>query len=388
MADEDRLLVVTHPVIGAIDEAEIVHAIPGLRERPWRRVEIAPLRADHGSLHEIDWQSARAEQERLFERRLRAELRRRSCLAYFGLAPIPLAMHLGYRVRAEVRADVYQRHHERHDWRWAAEIRSKRRCLLQPLSFPEHGSTDVGPLVVRVSTAHRIDPRETSEIVPSSLAQVDVAIAEPGLDALETSEAVMEVKVGFRRALERLKTLFPRTTEVHVFAAVPVGLAFLLGTQINPTVYPDVITYQYWAKDIPRYRRAIVLTEKTTSNAALSFGPSPVAAREADRLARSLDELKLEWSDPRWTELHDLLCSAVPEARSIRAILDRSGIRPAEVISEDRARHIWKDALDVAARCARLAALIHQLLRDPTITAYHDKLRKIVERLQQGLITP
>ncbi len=379
MADPERLLVLTQPVIRPIRKDEIVATIPALRRQPWDHVEIAPLQADHGRLHEIDWPSAAAEQERLFDGRLRGEIPRRSRLAYFGFAPIPLAMHLGYRVCAEIPVDVYQRHHERLDWRWAPDGRGKKRSLLKPLALPDHGSTDVGPLVVRVSTAHRIDPRETSEIVPSSLAQVDIALASPGLDALGTRKAVTEVAFAFRRALERLKELFPRRTEIHVFAAVPVGLSFLLGTQINPTVYPEVVTYQYWAKEMPRYRRAIVLAEGgARSSNSVAFRPTQEKAPDVDLSASFLDAPTFDWSSSQCTRLHELLCQAYSEVRDAKAILAASGIPLGDVNTEQPLSSLWREALDVAARGGLLRKLVGRVSSDSRIGGHHARLKTIL----------
>lgn len=384
MVDPDQPLIVTQPVLGPIGSAEVERAIPDLRGRRPKIVEIAPTKTDLASARELDWPSLEAEQDRLFETSLRPEIAGRRLLSYFGLSPIPLAMHLGYRVQATIRSEVYLRHHGRGDYAWDAHERARRRASLIPSSLPEHGSTDVGPLVVRVSTAHRIHAMETNEVVPSSLAQVDVAVVKPDLDALETREAVEQVALEFRKTLERLRSLFPNRTEIHVFAAVPVGLAFLMGTHVNPTVYPDVVTYQYLAKERPRYRRAIVLTEKKAApNVAVAFHAAPTEATEIDLSRTALGSSMPDWSNPVWDRLHRLLCDALPDSKLGRPLLLRCGFHEADLAWEVSARTFWTAALDQAARSARMGKLIHRLLEHGPIAAFHDVLREIVASAQE-----
>lgn len=260
MADAGRLLVITQPILGPISAEDIGRAIPATK-RPgsWDLREIAPVRTSLGDLREIDWAGCVAEQERLFAERLREEMPRRNRLAYFGLAPLPLAVHLGYRVERTRPIDVYQRHHQREDWRWPRTGTS--RAPLLPLALPERGSQEVGPVVIRVSTSHRIDPRLTVEVVPRALADVDVGLVDPHEDALATPRLLGEVVRSFHQALVRMNRLFPRVTDIHLFMAVPVGLAFRMGTQVNPTIFLPIVTYQFQAKAGPRYRAAVVLTD-------------------------------------------------------------------------------------------------------------------------------
>ncbi|UQA57427.1 SAVED domain-containing protein [Polyangium aurulentum] len=367
MLDPNRLLVVSHPVLAAIGRDDIERAIPK-RQRAggWDHVEIAPLRTELGKSREIDWATALAEQERLFVQCLEPEIVGRQRLAYFGFAPIPLALHLGYRVERRIKVDVYQRHHGREDWVWAPDDATATRALLKPLNLPEHGSMDAGPVVLRVSTSHRISPTETEEVIPRSLAVVDIALADPDEDALETRGALTEVVAAFNLAISRLKRLFPNLTAIHLFAAIPVGLAFRLGTQINPTIYPDTVTYQYWAKGSPKYRGAIVLGEeaKTVSMTLTGAGSAP----------HFLDEAAYPWSKPEALEFLKILASAYATSSSVDLILKTSGVDTSHITWSLSVRDIWKEALEVAARARRTRQLWQCARDDESIAAHHPAL--------------
>lgn len=260
MLGSNRLLVVTHPVLTAIGSADIDRAIPkSRRSAGFDFVEVAPMRTVLAEEYDLDWNAARDAQEKLFVEKLRPHLEGREQLAYFGFAPVPLAIHLGYRVQSTIKIDVYQRNHGRQDWVWAPTGKASTRSFLEPIRFPTQGSSAPGAVIIRVSTSARIAPKDTEELVPECLAAVDIALASPHPDALETRGALNSVVDAFTDVLTRLRNLYPNLTTIHLFAAVPVGLAFQLGSRINPTMNPEVVTYQYDAKRSPHYKKAIVL---------------------------------------------------------------------------------------------------------------------------------
>ncbi|CAN95849.1 hypothetical protein sce5686 [Sorangium cellulosum So ce56] len=395
MSDPNRLLVVSHSVLASIGRDQIEHAIPASdRAGGWDHVEIAPVRAELGRLHEIDWAAALAEQERLFAERLCGELAGRRRLAYFGFAPIPLAAHLGYRMTRCVAVDIYQHNRFRFDWAWSSDDSvSAPPALKPPSGLPEYGSRDEGPVVIRVSTSHRIAPWETAEIVPSSLADVDVMLAAPGEEALRTQSALTEVVKAFNDALSQVKSMFPRLTAIHLFAAVPVGLAFRLGAQINPTIYPEVVTYQYWRKGTPQYRQAIVLAERCRAdlpalrldNAGSAMGD--VVADPALQTVmnlynapnRFLDALSYGWADEAPRRFCEIMVGAYNSASRAREILEKSGIDMGSVNFEQPVRAIWYEALNVAARAGGTRKLARSVRMDGMIAAYHPKIDEIIK---------
>ncbi|KYF57868.1 hypothetical protein BE04_20335 [Sorangium cellulosum] len=395
MSDPNRLLVVSHPVLAPIGLDRMEHAIPASeRAGGWDLVEITPVRTELGRLHEIDWAAVLAEQERLFAERIHGEIAWRRRLAYFGFAPIPLALHLGYLMTRSVNVDVYQHNRFRFDWAWSSDDSASAPPPLKPqICLPEHGSRDEGPVVIRVSTSHRIAPWETAEVVPSSLAEVDVMLAVPGEDALRTQSALTEVVVAFNEALSRVKSMFPRLTAIHLFAAVPVGLAFRMGAQINPTIYPEVITYQYWRKGTPRYRQAIVLAERcraglsapcldlvaSAGNNVVVDAALPVVMNLYDAPSRFLDAPSYRWDEEASSCFCEIMVRAYDSVPRAREILAKSGIDRYSINFEQPVRAIWYEALEVAAREGLTRRLAQRARTDNSIAAYHPELDKIIK---------
>ncbi|MDI1480550.1 SAVED domain-containing protein [Polyangium sp. y55x31] len=360
MLDTNRLLVVTQPVLGAIGHDEIKRTLPRSQSAAgWESLEIAPIRATLGDSYELDWTALQAEQERLFDETMKPQLAERKGFAYFGFAPIPLAIHLGYLVENRFEIDLYQLNHSQSKWVYTPDKPSPKRTALKPMQLPEHGSTDKGPVVIRVSTSARIAPEETAEVVPRSLFDLDIALATPHPDALETSSALAEVVEAFNLGIARLRALFPNRTAIHLFAAVPVGLAFKLGTLINPTMYRGVVTYQYAVNKSPRYQRAIVLAE------------------DGLREEPFLGDEEYDWGKTTAVVFYELLVKAYGAASRAELILAQSGVDRSHLNFNQSPRDYWKAALEVAARGGRLRALVQRAVEDPDIAAYHREIKRL-----------
>ncbi len=380
MPDPNHLLVVTHPVLATISHDDIKHAIPqSQRAEGWDHVEIAPQRTEIRKLYEIDWATAAATQELLFAEHLEAKVASHARLAYLGFAPIPLAFHLGYLVGRSIKIDVYQRHHAREDWAWSPEESPPAHLAMKPLNLPDHGSSDAKPVVIRVSTSHRIAPWETEEVVPASLAVVDVALVSPGEDALATPGALAEVVRVFNQALAGLKGLFPNLTAIHLFTAVPAGLAFRLGTQINPTIYPEVVTYQYGVMSTPRYQAAIVLAGgRGVADSATVLPKESSNMNRSNAAKHFLDQPKFPWSNPDAQAFYEIVQEAYNNVSAASMILQKSGVDMGSVHLDQSPRNLWKQALEVAASSGRLRALSEAVLSDSGVAAHHTPLCRLV----------
>lgn len=289
----DAVLLVSHPVLGPIDEDRMLAAMPeGLQRLRRRTVAIAPVQLRLPELAEIDWAEARRLQEREFKDKLLPALRERGGfrVAYFGFAPIPLAMHLGYLVGGGVDVDAYLLHHDSKGWSWPMDRRAPPALLETRL--PRDESRAAGDVIVRISVSHRIDRQETLDVVTDPLFEIDIALAEPSEEALRSPEDLLPIMQDFDRALDTIKRCLPNTRRIHLFAAVPVGVAFRLGTCLNPTIHAPVQAYQYFAQRSPRYERAFVLQAESAPLPRLSDEDVSRAAEVRTLFARELELLK------------------------------------------------------------------------------------------------
>lgn len=259
------VLMLTQAQLAAITDAAIQPALPPGAQIAGR-VEVAP---EHFSSLEVNldsagWTAAAVQQEAVFRTELLPRLRAADSprLAYFGLAPIPLAFHLGSLLSNLNHVDIYQFHRDSQDWRWDAAAPP---LQLYDRGIPTQLQPGVRTVVVRIGTSFSIDPEDTRAIVPGldaatsrdAVREIDIFLTQPDPEALRSPQNIDAVADRFHQALDAVAKYLPNVQLVHLFAAVPVGLALRLGMRHNPNVHRAVQTYQFSRQRTPRYHAAL-----------------------------------------------------------------------------------------------------------------------------------
>jgi serine/threonine protein kinase len=251
-------LVLTQPIVGFVSDDEI-HRTLGVEPSSVKRIDITPMQQlgpKLPMLHEQDWSTLASRQTEAFRLRLLPALQESKTLhlSYFGLAPVPLGIHLGTLLGGMVPITLYQRHHKAGNW--AFQRTGKTQDILIR-GLPQNASTEAGTVVLRVSSSALVDPKLTRQVVPDPLAEVDVALRHPSPDALLSEADVLELGEGVRHALDEIVTSLPNTTVVHLFAAVPGAVSLRIGMVVNPNVHPPIQTYQFDRELCPSYHPAL-----------------------------------------------------------------------------------------------------------------------------------
>jgi hypothetical protein len=251
-------ILLSQPVHEAISDDEMRKALEHANANAIP-VKIEPARFALADTIHANWGDLQRKQEVLVEQKLRPIVAEHFDyeIAFFGLAPIPLAIHLGYLVDRWRRSHVFQRHHTEHVWTWKPDGPPPIDVTTDGL--PQDIVRSEGDVVLRVSVTARVDPKETAKVVRLPSAEIDIAVPEPKEDVLQARADLEAVATKVKEALDRLKTHRPNARRVHLFAAVPVGLAFRLGTLVSATQHNRVQTYQYFHRADPRHHRAILL---------------------------------------------------------------------------------------------------------------------------------
>lgn len=268
MADPMEVILVLHAVHDAIDADVATAALPsGTRVRGC--VEVCPKRLTLEDTLAADWHTLGRDQRRTWEQDVGPLLAKypKAGIAYFGLAPIPLAVHLGTLTERWPMVHVYQRrHHAERSWHYAGGGEPK---VVGP-NGPHERSRSSDPVLLAVGVTNSVDMDVAMAVVGPTSAEVELGTEPLGEDVLVSMGAVNAVGEQFRRALDLVERNRPGTTEAHLFAAVPCGLAFLLGTYVTPTRDLKVVTYQYHRGEEPRYREALRVPERHAATPALT----------------------------------------------------------------------------------------------------------------------
>ncbi len=265
----------------------MIAAVPAAESLlPRRSVVVGGTSEAEDAIRTGDWSRARDAVEVSYRDSIKPLLEAEgdASIRYFGAAPIPLAMLLGSLVGSWARVIAHVAHHDRKDWAWPEPANERPRVVLP--SLPKPFSRAEGDIIVRVVTSIPIDVQTTLEAVPTPVAEYDIALEPDGLDAVDRAAVLDEIADGFRAVLDDIAANFPNTRVVHVFASVPVGLAFRMGTRLSPTMHPVVQTYYYDQKNEPKQRAAVRLLSTDDE-------VSPPLSEEERRVA---DVVRASWA--------------------------------------------------------------------------------------------
>jgi len=180
-------------------------------------------------------------------------------LAVFSLAPIPLAIHLGFILSDRIAVDCFQFDRDRQSWSWAEDACACDDDELTLSGVPAGGVGDEVDVVVRVSLSARVRPADTRVVVPGAKCEVDLACREPSVHWLRRRDQLTNLGRQLRGVLAALENAFPNCRGIHLFYAGPTGGAVVVGQQVNPRMNPPVHLYQYDRNGTPRHQYALTL---------------------------------------------------------------------------------------------------------------------------------
>jgi hypothetical protein len=241
------LILLSQPEQLSITLKEMVDALPeSYRTLPHPTVEFDMGEEARQALQTLDWGTVQHTLEQRFQAEIAPLLRKHPDyrIAYFGSAPVPLAVHLGFLLETWQQVTIVPHHHTQRVWRWVHEP-GKPPARLTPLYLPSERDRTPGEAIIRVSTSHLVDPQATRKAVPGALVEFDLTLEHPSEDAFSDIGEMQEVARAFRQALDDIGDRFQGIHCVHLFASVQPGMALLLGAQISKTMHPPVQTYQY-----------------------------------------------------------------------------------------------------------------------------------------------
>jgi hypothetical protein len=179
----------------------------------------------------------------------------------FSLAPIPLAVHLGFLLSDRVEVNCFQYDRDAKSWKWPASKRAKVETRITVSGLPDTPVMNPIEIALSIGLSAPIAEEEVREGVPDAALHIALSVDEPDVMWLRSPVQLQELARQFRRILTAIRTKIPHCTGIHVLYAGPAGGAIVLGQAINPRMNPPVHLYQYSRQTVPRYQRALTLTE-------------------------------------------------------------------------------------------------------------------------------
>lgn len=280
MTATSNTLIILHPVHEPVGRAELRDALtPDEREIP-HVAEIPAIHIPYGE-PAIDWPAAVDAQNQQLAENYFPKLKTLDTprIIYAGRAPIPLVIHLGCQLGPFREIQARQPRHTNKRWQWDDSPHPQ--LQVHRGGFPTEHRPAHGDVVIRIATSYAVDPAYTRMTVDPSrtLAEIDIRTTPLDPDVLHHPDAIQAVASAFRDALTAVRDHLPGTRRIHLFASVPLGLAFQLGNRIQKNIDRPVITYQFNPNGPPHYHPAINIQEDAGQPADLTSEQRAAAAQ-------------------------------------------------------------------------------------------------------------
>lgn len=159
-------------------------------------------------------------------------------VSVFGLAPIPLLIHLGNLLTDKTPADVYQLHREPAGWGWVESDPIDFDYVITP---PNDFSSS--KVALAISFSGSIGHADVVTAVGEDAAIWHMTISEPHNDFMQAKEQLSLFRKAFRKLLNTIKEKHGKDTEIHVCPAVPVSVAIEIGRVWMPKADLPLIVY-------------------------------------------------------------------------------------------------------------------------------------------------
>ncbi|HML34997.1 SAVED domain-containing protein [Sporomusa sphaeroides] len=201
------------------------------------------------------WESAKIRTKQFYDQvKNNVALNDYAGLAVFPLSHIPLLIYLGFLIGDKIPVNTFQ--YERNKQHWVGcNLNGKSR--LEDLNI-EIQSRGTKKLVVSISASSRVHREDIVEALGANLENVDelhISVDDPAIDRVLYVEENKQVQTAFKQNIEKLHGV-NRYEEIHLFAAIPAGLALELGRSINSNMWCEVFVYHFRFREKPKYQFA------------------------------------------------------------------------------------------------------------------------------------
>lgn len=259
-----KILIIRHAILETIDAtmaAALVVQTFAESVQLIGNIEVRPLRISREEQGNVHWDSAARAQQQQYEKEIRPLLHEHAeaIICYFGQAPIPLAIHLGYLMQNYRQIKVaFQAYTGEKNWYFDHEAATEI-AWSEPIERLKKPSIAKGSVLLRLSTSFLVHPEDTNGIAPDAIAEYDIRLTQPDVKRLWSQRALESVEKQIMEALQALQEDYPHAERIYLLAAINVGIAFTMGTKINPTICPLVQTFLYDKNKEIHYTEALTI---------------------------------------------------------------------------------------------------------------------------------
>lgn len=214
----------------------------------------------HPPLEEIGWKEAAQYQREAVKDLLSKSWDVLPRYAVFSLAPIPLAIHLGFLLSDRVEVRCFQHDRDNYTWKWSQTNSDEADLKFTIRGLPQQVSKD-NEIAIRVSLSAKIEQHQTLNVISEITRFIDLEVKNPNIMWLCSPEQLRALRRTFRNILQNIRTYLPECKKIHLFYAGPTGGAIVIGQEINPRMNPPTVLYQFSQQNNPPYTAVLTLIE-------------------------------------------------------------------------------------------------------------------------------
>lgn len=160
-------------------------------------------------------------------------------VSVFAIARIPLLVHLGSRLDDAYGVDVFQRHRSTEKWDWPSSALDGTFQVSAPESSASHDEA-----VLLFNLSGTVQPDELPEGLrglPRFV--ISPTTGTPHPDVITTAATLRGFETTARSVLAEIEQDHKQLRRLHVFGAIPVSAAVMLGRVRDPHVHPAYVLY-------------------------------------------------------------------------------------------------------------------------------------------------
>lgn len=278
----EKLIIIAHSGLEKrITKEECLSAISNIESKEILFVDFDIAEEKLSNLYDLPYEQLALEQQRRYKSEIEPIIKEnpKAKIAYFGLAPIPLAIHLGYLCSNYSKYSFYQYHHKNNEWYVETERPKDYKFEIKKIDgLPVKVEKGKGDVFIRVGTSFRIEPQHSLEVLSDPTNEFDLTLEHPHVDGISNENEMNEVIDSFQDVLSAYSNYLPDRDKIHLFVASTTAVAFAIGTRINPNIYPYVQTYQFSRDESPKYREAILIDKSSDDVIAYTDNDREIAA--------------------------------------------------------------------------------------------------------------
>lgn len=206
------------------------------------------------ALEQRDWKNLEAEVKRLAspEGALRRTYGERDAdVAYYGFPYVPLAALAGYLAKSR-QVHVFEYVSGRFQWESGADAPQL------PLQVDVQARESGSHARLRLSVSAPVSLDDCRQVLPDSEVRLDMhfTLEAPKRGSVRRQEQLKAYVQAIQDTLDQYISGKPelRLESVHIFAAVPVSVAFLLGQALAANWLPECFIYNHGGQERPAYK--------------------------------------------------------------------------------------------------------------------------------------